>query len=75
MNKLIIRISLLLSELYFRITTAGLPSLHSQSLGSLVSDSLRDRPDIVPQKTCNNGLIGQFVEIPRYTSADMSKPL
>jgi oleate hydratase len=58
-------------ELPFR-RTVTIPRVMPRMSGTLLPRSLRDRPEIIPRNTHNIGLIGQFVQIPRYTCADMS---
>ncbi|OGE56949.1 hypothetical protein PENARI_c002G07840 [Penicillium arizonense] len=52
--------------------TVTIPRVMPRMSSILLIRSSRDRPEIIPQNTCNIGLIGQFVEIPRYSCADMS---
>jgi oleate hydratase len=52
--------------------TVTIPRVMPRMSSILLARSSRDRPEIIPQNTCNIGLIGQFVDIPRYSCADMS---
>ncbi|KAJ5459035.1 hypothetical protein N7530_010979 [Penicillium desertorum] len=52
--------------------TITIPRVMPRMSSILLARSSRDRPEIIPQNTCNIGLIGQFVDIPRYSCADMS---
>lgn len=52
--------------------TVTIPRVMPRMSSILLSRYSRDRPEIIPQNTCNIGFIGQFVEIPRYSCADMS---
>lgn len=52
--------------------TVTIPRVMPRMSSILLARSLRDRPEIIPPNTCNIGLIGQFVDIPRHSCADMS---
>ena len=52
--------------------TLTIPRVMPRMSGALLPRSLRDRPEIIPQNTSNIGLIGQFVQMPRYSCIDMS---
>jgi oleate hydratase len=61
----------ILPELLIR-RTVTIPRVMPRMCSILLARSSRDRPEIIPQNTSNIGLIGQFVDIPRYSCADMS---
>ncbi|KAJ5939029.1 hypothetical protein N7466_002163 [Penicillium verhagenii] len=52
--------------------TITIPRAMPRMSAILLSRAPKDRPQIVPQAFCNLGLIGQFVEVPRCTSVDIS---
>lgn len=51
--------------------TITIPRAMPRMSAILLTRAPRDRPQIVPQTFSNLGLIGQFVELPRYTSVDI----
>jgi oleate hydratase len=52
--------------------TMTIPRLMPRMTSMLLVRSMTDRPEIVPANSLNFGFIGQFVEIPRYSSVDIS---
>lgn len=52
--------------------TVTIPRVMPRMSSFLLSRSLRDRPNIIPQDTTNIGLVGQFVDIPHHSCVDMS---
>lgn len=52
--------------------TITIPRAMPRMSAILLTRAPRDRPQIVPQSFSNLGLIGQFVELPQYTSVDIS---
>jgi oleate hydratase len=59
------------SELFLR-RTVTIPRVMPRMSGTLLPRSLRDRPEVIPENTYNIGLVGQFVEVPRDSCADMA---
>ncbi|KAJ5109714.1 hypothetical protein N7532_002359 [Penicillium argentinense] len=59
------------SELLARHTVL-VPRVMPRMSSLLVGRSPDDRPQVIPQNTSNIGLVGQFVELPHYTSVDVS---
>ncbi|KAJ5656210.1 hypothetical protein N7507_008160 [Penicillium longicatenatum] len=55
-----------------RPRTITIPRAMPRMSAILLTRGPKDRPQIVPQNFSNLGLIGQFVELPRYTSVDIS---
>lgn len=52
--------------------TMTIPRLMPRMTSMLLVRSMTDRPETVPAKSLNFGFVGQFVEIPRYSSVDIS---
>ncbi|KAJ5105299.1 hypothetical protein NUU61_002646 [Penicillium alfredii] len=52
--------------------TITIPRVMPRMSAGLLARSSNDRPGVIPQETCNLGLIGPFVEIPRYSCVDVS---
>ncbi|KAJ6102766.1 hypothetical protein N7486_005193 [Penicillium sp. IBT 16267x] len=52
--------------------TITIPRAMPRMSAILLTRAPRDRPQIVPQTFSNLGLIGQFVEVPRFSSVDIS---
>lgn len=52
--------------------TMTIPRLMPRMTSMLLVRSMTDRPETVPAKSLNFGFVGQFVEIPRYSSVDLS---
>jgi oleate hydratase len=52
--------------------TMTIPRVMPRMSSLLLARSLGDRPQVIPHNTLNVGLVGQFVEIPQYSSVDTS---
>lgn len=50
--------------------TVTIPRVMPRMSSFLLARSLHDRPDIIPPNTTNIGLVGQFVEISKYSCVD-----
>ncbi|KAJ5974247.1 hypothetical protein N7481_011457 [Penicillium waksmanii] len=59
------------TELLFRHTVT-IPRVMPRMSSLLLAHSWDERPEPVPCRTSNIGLVGQFVEIPEYSCLDMS---
>jgi oleate hydratase len=52
--------------------TITIPRVMPRMRSLLLAHSVHDRPLVIPQSTSNIGLVGPFVDIPRYSCVDMS---
>lgn len=52
--------------------TLTIPRLMPRMSSMLLVRFMTDRPEVIPPKTSHLGLVGQFVEIPRYSCVDIS---
>lgn len=52
--------------------TITIPRLMPRMSSPLLIRSMADRPEVIPSKTSNFALVGQFVEIPWYSCVDIS---
>lgn len=52
--------------------TMTIPRLMPRMTSMLLVRSMTDRPEAIPPKSSNIGLVGPFVEIPGYTCVDIS---
>jgi oleate hydratase len=52
--------------------TVTIPRIMPRMTASLLARVPSERPVVIPKDTCNIGLVGQFVEIPQFSSVDVS---